>query len=159
MWSHYANDHRGFIIGLDTNSRFFSEVGPFKNTTPLYEVIYADERVQMPPPANNPAGILTSAEYMRFFRTKSTHWAFEKEWRMLATPFHENIDGKDANELDVYLHELDAECVREIIFGYRMLPEKKEEIRRIVQSDFPHTQLFQAKLSEAKFDLDIRKLQ
>ena len=61
--------------------------------------------------------------------------------------------------MDIYFHELYAECVREIIFGYLMRPERKEEIKKIVEQNFPRVELFQARLSETHFDLDIERLQ
>jgi hypothetical protein len=52
----------------------------------------------------------------KFFYTKSTEWAQEKEWRMLR-PLKDAsniIESKDGN---IHLFELRASCVSGVIFG------------------------------------------
>jgi len=66
MWSHYAAGHTGVCLEFRTRR---SEL--LLNT--LHPVTYSDEsRV-----------IKTMDEYPKAFFQKTTHWAYEKEWRLL----------------------------------------------------------------------------
>lgn len=154
MWSHYTNAHRGFVIGFDSDNSFFHEVTPQRNTTPLTPVKYIEERVSVP---SFKAKIITSKEYMEFFLTKSIHWKYEEELRMIVTPMDENIiEEKDGNELDIYVFDFPPECIKEIIFGYLSTTELKRRISEIVASCYPHVELFEAQPSETDFDLNIK---
>jgi hypothetical protein len=156
MWAHYTNEHRGFVIGLDSKHSFFSEVGPTKNTTPLTKVDYVDERVSMPPIEDHmQMGGIPLTVIRNFFYSKSIHWAYENEFRMLAQPFDENTCGKDCNGLDRYFHDLPPECVKEIVFGYLMEQSTIDEILGLVDERYRHVELFEARPSETRFDLDI----
>jgi hypothetical protein len=62
---------------------------------------------------------------------------------------------KKIGEYDLCLYNFPPESVKEVILGYRMPPDKRKEIVDLVKRKYPHTALFQAMLSETKFDLDI----
>ena len=153
MWSHYTNAHRGFVIGFDSNNLFFRQKTS-RNTGPLAEVEYADERVSVP------FGKSVSDElvkvYRKVFFTKSIHWAYEEELRVLSQPSYGKIIGKDNNGLDIYVFDFPPECLKEIIFGYLSTTELKRRISEIVASRYPHVELFEAQPSETDFDLDIK---
>jgi hypothetical protein len=72
MWSHYAENHKGVVIGY--HSRFFR---------PLYPVQYRKERVPLP------VGQFTKRKgdpplsmwHVKALTTKFIDWAYEQEWR------------------------------------------------------------------------------
>lgn len=45
MWSHYAQNHEGFVIGFDTDHEFFSKT---ENGTGLWKVKYSFQRPALP---------------------------------------------------------------------------------------------------------------
>ena len=69
MWSHYADSHRGICLVFDWQNEFFAQAFP---------VIYQKKR-----PLVNP--IFQSHEKMldHALLTKSDHWEYEKEWRIV----------------------------------------------------------------------------
>jgi hypothetical protein len=76
MWAHYAESHRGILLGFNEEHAFFnhrrSENDEFYF---LRKVIYADL-----PPAPSALAVDGNA----LFVTKGTKWSYEREWRMLA---------------------------------------------------------------------------
>lgn len=69
MWSHYADCHRGICLIYDTNYDFFAHALPVR---------YQRERPRVNPITQSNDQMLDNAIY-----TKSSAWAYEKEWRIL----------------------------------------------------------------------------
>ena len=89
MWSHYADSHRGFVIGFDSDNPFFHREKP-RTTTPVDEVTYSDKRPVMPPfEKSNPESVY------EMFLTKGDEWAYEEELRMFAQPKAANAVERD----------------------------------------------------------------
>ena len=150
MWSHYADSHRGFVIGFDSDNPFFHREKP-RALTPLDEVRYSNKRPVMPPfEGSTPENV-----HEIVFLTKSEDWAYEEELRMFAQPGAANDIGKDNRGLNIYLFDLPPEVFVEIIFGLLMSPNVKHEIAAIVKDRYPHIELYETKLSETDFDLDV----
>jgi hypothetical protein len=150
MWSHYADSHRGFVIGFDFDNPFFHREKP-RTMTPLDEVRYSNKRPVMPPFEE----ITPENVHELVFLTKSEHWAYEEELRMFAQPKAANAVETDDRGLKIYLFDLPPKVFVEIIFGLLMSPNVKHEIAAIVEDRYPHIELYETKLSEGDFDLDI----
>ncbi len=69
MWSHYADCHRGICLVYETNYEFFAHAQP---------VHYRRERPSVNPISQSKEEMLDNAIF-----TKSSDWAYEKEWRIL----------------------------------------------------------------------------
>lgn len=150
MWSHYADSHRGFVIGFDPDNPFFHREQP-RTMTPLDEVRYSNKRPVMPPFEE----ITPENVHELVFLTKSEDWAYEEELRMFAQPRAASGVEKDSCGFDIYLFDLPPEVFVEIIFGLLMSPSVKKEIADIVEDRYPDIELFETRLSETDFDLDI----
>jgi len=155
MWAHYADSHRGFVIGFDSNSPFF-QPGNGKARDGLKEVKYAADRGVVPRTglASLSDDELGEANDLFFF-TKSDSWSYEEEVRILAMPQKASRTIKVAGDCDICLFEFPPECVKEVILGYQMPADKKQAIVDLVQRKYPHAALFQAMLNEDSYDLDI----
>ena len=70
MWSHYADHHRGICLEFDGNGMFMAHA---------QAVQYSDERVPINAYRDDPDMMLAKA-----MLTKSSHWAYETEWRLLS---------------------------------------------------------------------------
>jgi hypothetical protein len=71
MWSHYADSHRGFVIGLDVSHPYFSrEYGQilapvsYKKSMPTFRY-------------------LEDMDARQVLFTKHMSWAYEREWRLV----------------------------------------------------------------------------
>ena len=86
MWAHYADSHRGFVIGFDSNSDFFNPDNG-KAIDGLRPVTYSGERAEFPESGLTSADSaqLHSANEQLFF-TKNSDWAYEQEMRILGQP-------------------------------------------------------------------------
>lgn len=74
MWAHYADSHKGFCIEYD-----LSKLHPgFRQS--VFPVVYSDKRYDAT------YGLITRNRniLMNPLLYKSTHWKYEKEWRMIA---------------------------------------------------------------------------
>ena len=124
MWSHYANEHKGFCIEFD-----FSK-GP-DDLLPL-PVIYSSKRIKMPiVPTKNP-----SQEQIRFMDSvfikallnKDSVWEYEREWRMII------LTGKDR-----FVNMPPISC---IYIGAQCSEENKAKIKSLAaQKDIPLKQM------------------
>src|SRR5882724_807413 len=123
MWSHYADAHRGFVIGFDSSNAFFKR-REFNVVTPLQEVKYSAIRGIVPASALNPLSDHKGVDLAKiFFFTKNRHWSYEEELRMVV-----NLNTADKivevkSGFDIHLFKFPSESLKEIIFGYQMSKE------------------------------------
>lgn len=150
MWSHYANAHRGFVIGFDIDNPFFRHQEP-RRMTLLMGVTYSPERFILP----RFEEAMTREVYEQTLLRKSVYWTYEEEFRMFADPNDADIVKKGNDGLDIYLFKFPPECLKEIIFGHQMQASLKQRTSDIVSGRYLNVELFEAHLSETNFDLDI----
>ena len=119
MWSHYAKDHKGLVMGFNRDQYFFSQNTP-------HEVEYSNRRI--PITINN--GLVrvngrTDSISLRFLFRKHTDWRYEKEWRLIK----KLEDCKQfENNKDVYLFEIPSAAISNITLGANM---PQSEIERL----------------------------
>ncbi len=115
MWSHYADNHQGFVIGFDVSHPFFE----FNESTGTRKVQYCDIR---------PEGLAENVIDEIYY--KYSIWSYEKEWR-LSKPLHKRDDVKPDN---VYLYRLPPESINCVYLGINMPYKKKEQIYEFAKS-------------------------
>jgi len=126
MWSHYAEGHQGFCL-------------QFENTDiRAQKVKYAESY----PEANY---LLTPQDDQRKFTllTKSNHWCYEKEWRIIE--YHH----------DPGTSKFPKEKITGVIFGSEMHPKIKQLIRQWIAGREPRINVYEAKKKHRKYGLDI----
>ena len=135
MWSHYADSHKGFVIGLDTTHPYFdqrkSDSDEFHY---LRKVEYRKER---------PTLTMVELDGTEVLLVKGSQWEHEKEWRIIK-PLYEGK--KKESDSDVYLFDFPSDIVREIILGCKMPGKKKDELVSLVRSRFDKVQIYEARL-------------
>jgi hypothetical protein len=151
MWAHYGCSHEGFVIEFDPKAAFFnqrrSELDEFRHLRP---VIYSSTR---------PTLTFSQAKDLSALLTKSDHWTYEKEWRMM-------LDLEDASAVipvgdkRFHLFEFQPETIRSVIFGARMAERKKMEILDLIATRplLRHINCFQAEADETDFKLNLHPL-
>lgn len=154
MWSHYCNSHRGFIIGFDGLHEYFQKGIPDKRGG-LRPVIYSEHRPSLPPFSE--FSNYNVAEILLF--TKSPHWGYERELRML----HNVKDADDDNHLDpngnkVYLFNFPAESVKEVILGCQMPVSLIKEITNLIKERYQDAEVYQAVMSKTEFNLEFSEV-
>tara|TARA_B100000446_G_scaffold186296_1_gene212228 strand:- start:1515 stop:2297 length:783 start_codon:yes stop_codon:yes gene_type:complete len=111
MWSHYANDHKGFCIEFERNER--NTLGS-KNT---HKVNYKPNLPLLTLDDFKASNIAATAE--KIFLTKFEEWSYEEEWRIVCP---------EGNKL----YELPGNITK-IIFGLKTSKEDMKTIYNITK--------------------------
>lgn len=131
MWAHYANGHKGFCVGLDTDILYKTVKGI------LGPVIYDDVFPELPLFGG------TTQSILKMLTTKSVHWRYEEEFRL--------TQGESANKAYV----LPIEAIKEIALGCNMPIEQRKEIYDVIEENLPHVKLYEAQINNERFKLDM----
>src|SRR5690606_39110480 len=102
MWSHYADKHKGFLIGFNENL-WHNEVVDFINKTnkDFYKVEYTKIRPQFKNVDSIFKEELLDDFFFKILATKSSQWKYENEYRLIANI--ENIQPVIENQENIYL--------------------------------------------------------
>lgn len=132
MWSHYGGGHRGACIWFNGDSDNFKTIQEIKYNDKFPELNYAkiicDE---------------IHDSFVEFVTTKSRVWEYEKEWRII----HNNE----------YL-ELNSDCITGLTLGCCITQNDKEKILSVVNSMSDEIDVYQAKKSKTKFEIELEKI-
>src|ERR1044071_4689643 len=135
MWAHYADNHRGFVLGFDADHHFFSKR---RNATDefgfLRKVDYRRQR---------PNVVLSDTSSTVWFGTKSHQWAYEKEWRIVRV-LSETIHQIVIPPFPICLFEFPPDALKEIVLGSRAAPSLVQRVSSLAQN-FPTATLIQAR--------------
>jgi hypothetical protein len=147
MWSHYASNHRGFVLEFDPTHDLFKTAelhgGRFDN------VIYSNER---------PGNTFSNLEIPSVFFTKSLEWQYEAECRLilpLAHPLVTNT-GIFVEGYPLYLLNAPCDAIRGVIFGARCAPATIELVINAIKESWKGgLTVRHAQIDETKYRLNI----
>ena len=130
MWSHYANSHAGVCLEFDGFGTFMERA---------QKVIYTRKRPSIPQfDRADPVEMLD-----RGLLTKSEHWQYEKEWRLIR---YQKGFGKV---------EFRPENLQGLILGALTPSPMVQKIRQMLSKRRVPLKLYQAKISRTAFELSI----
>jgi len=135
MWSHYSQGHTGFCIEFERREN--NDLGKWDLCAP---VIYNPDNKAL---SFTPEEITESKSFAKIVTSKSSHWHYEKEWRLIA---HRKYTDN--------LIPLPAPISR-IIFGCKMGINEKKTIARILGSNIKYAE---AKQVKSEFALKIESI-
>ena len=149
MWSHYAEEHKGYVVGFDSSHPFFNQKkSSIDELRHLRKIEYRDK-----PPVIN----LMKTNGSELFFVKSSKWKYEAEWRMLL-PLSDSTEVIDKNPYAIYLFKFPATAVKRIILGARVSDENMSIIRSLVaEKEFAHIELYRAQLESSSYGILINK--
>lgn len=160
MWSHYADDHNGFVIEFDSENKFFKKIKP---------VNYTKNRPQS-------KETLSITDENSFFN-KSIQWKYEKEWRIIESlyncdyyidsekkifePNPKRVDNFPWKSPDMYFKEVPSESIVSITFGSRVKEEDISIIKLIITEthNLNHIKLYTTSLNTDNYELSFNKRQ
>jgi hypothetical protein len=159
MWSHYADFHRGVVIGFSTANDFFADR--------LRHVRYSRNRVPIKlkySVRETGKHLVTSAtwqppekRYYRVLTTKNRCWRYEEEWRLIV-PAQQckkiAIDkecGKTSRstQVEIEVAAFPQECVVAVVTGVNCSPEGIERLRQALTGFDPKGRVFFRKAQKA----------
>jgi hypothetical protein len=164
MWSHYAFNHTGFVIEFDEKHTFFDQRKKEKELKGcLKQVSYSVKRPNiliLDPMAleQNSANDNFLKWANKIFFTKSEHWNYEKEWRMVELLANcENIIHSEPHK--IYLFPIPKNCIKKLIFGCRISYETKQKLINIISNDadYSHIKVQQAEMDEQEYKLNFKQ--
>lgn len=145
MWSHYANSHKGFCVGID-KEELQRSIRPLLVTEDKFLKLY-DVSYQKSYPQINPLKASAEEFFSLPLTIKSHVWHYEDEVRLIFK------DG--ANEL----LKIEKELFQDITFGCRMHEDHQNEILEIINTEFDELPVYKAILSNDEFSLSFDRIQ
>ena len=147
MWSHYAEEHKGYVIGFDSSHPFFNQKkSPVDELRHLRKIDYRDK-----PPVIN----LMNTNGSELFLVKSSKWKYEVEWRMLL-PLSDSAELIDKDPYPIHLFKFPAKAVERIVLGAKISDENKRIIKSLMgDRKFSHVELCQARLDSSSYGIVI----
>lgn len=139
LWSHYASEHRGFVVGFNESHAFFDQRrGPDDDYMHLGSVSYR------PPTSVND---LTELRTDNVFYCKSPEWSYEREWRMIM-PIGLTTRTIGAPDTPIHLVSFPADAVECVVIGERSSAALVSELRGVLA----HPDFRRAKVHRARAD-------
>lgn len=139
MWSHYTNNHKGFVLELDSTSIFFGGID---------KVNYSIERLcfdEIADSKKHNASLL----YRNVFH-KSIDWSYEDEWRL----FKPWVKKAPSVKSDVVgLVECPIDVIKNIYLGLHASNELLDTAKNFCNFH-PETGLYQAQLHQTRYALN-----
>jgi hypothetical protein len=161
MWAHYAESHKGFVVGFDAEHPYFdARKHPDDMIRHLAPVVYTVDR---------PAAVLLNPSVAEqehaqrfassFFLTKSVDWQYEREWRMLRS-VDEASDRFDVNGEEVCLFAFPPDAITDVIVGCRMPNDGRARLTALrSDSRYAHVQWSEACVHSEQFRVTINPMQ
>jgi hypothetical protein len=142
LWSHYANNHRGFAVGFDSKGMY--EFWKENHIFLLGHVAYRDTYPILLPPAED--DIITKQDIITsIMNIKSRVWAYEKEVRLTLFDRPEKIPFK-------------AELIKEVVLGCKIDSNSEHRMMRVMEEKYPHAAVYRARLSRDAFALEFDRV-
>ena len=141
MWSHYAAQHKGIVVGFETT-----------NLSELHPVIYSTERCKIPLSSvcNEEARKQSMIDVMT---TKEACWHYEDEWRMV-----HKLPSISPNGL--YLLPFDSNCIKEVYIGIRTEEKERQKLIDYLQASqkMMRPKVFQMEIAPNVFSLIAKQI-
>lgn len=143
MWSLYSDKHRGICLEFDKDiieSRFFCGRVHYSQNYPTFKKFVTDFNKSC-----------FKSIYKLFLLTKSKHWKYEKEYRLIDKPsYRKDLPGER-------LYKYPAEALIGVIWGCQTLEEDKEKIKTALKSKKHSITYSQARKSENSYSIKVEK--
>jgi len=150
MWSHYAKDHKGVVLGFKGNSSFGEAgkvnydkgsllLGRFLENMSrglIQSVIKNDNSDSL----SNQAASKTASVLFKYFFLKKEEWSYENEYRVILPANYDKIINH--NTMDIV--EFDPNDLKSVIFGVATPDKTVKEITALVQDKYKHVSLHKA---------------
>jgi hypothetical protein len=149
MWAHYAEKHKGAVVGIDFDN-VFPGTGKERGIL-LHAVNYCEDRPRM-----DVFSEYDPKELEKILSTKSVDWSYEQEFRTVFSfdylqqlqqkklAYLKNFDGNDS-----WFLPLNPASIREVIFGLYTDSDLKSKIGKLVECQhLQHVKLLQTEESD-----------
>ena len=144
MWSHYADEHKGIVIGFNRNAIE-------KHTKKIF-IANVDYPKNNKRPKFHFAMTLKGNNWIDPIRlTKSNEWNYEEEVRLFL--YEPNREEKVS-----FFYDYKEELINRIYFGCRIDKTIKKEIIKYIKRNKLNIQIFNMRLSKTLYKLEATRL-
>ena len=150
MWAHYADMHKGAVIGYQCVPEIdscYCVAGPITYSAEIPSLGTAEEWTRH---ILGIERINFSDRMMKMTMTKSSEWKYEREFRYMLP-----MQDKD-RPFD--LQTIEPQEIHSVYLGCRMESDYKDRIVKIVQDNLPHVDIYQSKKSATLFELEFERI-
>lgn len=176
MWAHYADSYRGFCIEYDFRKldstllyHLFPVVYMQKRNSPENLKYIIGEHLDLKRMNEDhyyPNDTEDIINIMSLFLVKPNCWSYEKEWRFVATYSQIFNTAEDVIEdedcIDLYSIQKQVisvkDCIKSVYIGPRMKKYIREHIKEICKEKLHGVPVFELKLSESDYKLEVISL-
>ena len=151
MWTHYADNHKGFVIGFDDSHEFFyQETNEGLRSSPN-KITYTTQRSITCP--SDPDF------YAKLLCEKPIDWAYEEEVRIIRhiTAEHAKDCCTDLAGYPVCLFKLPKECIKSIYIGAHAQPGLKKSILGLKIFHDLCADVYETKISKIRYEIECQK--
>jgi hypothetical protein len=146
MWSHYADKHRGIVVGFDLDH-------PHLNRN-WFTVNYAKDRVGVDIAWTLRRADASDGVPLKTLATKSEVWSYEKELRSIFKL--SDLDSISSNGRKEYFWKIPKKVICEIKLGYRCPQAIEDSVRAAILSSDLRVRRERADLDDTHFALVFR---
>ncbi len=151
MWGHYTSNHSGFVIEFDDQHPWFTEHLPIRGQPHDADDVHYDRR--RPSWEIDCEG--NASPHRKFVFTKSMHWAYEREYRLIRFAGTPGLE--ETNSLS--LVPIPLESILSITLGINCRPETKAGITSACHhASLRHVRLRQAQIHPDEYLLTLTQL-
>lgn len=146
MWSHYADGHKGLVLGIDADILCDSQHQPLP-------VKYDPQRAPLNHRFNlDPA--LYEQSIFGLITTKSNDWSYEEEYRVLFGL--EECSRVECPEAPLYLYNIDPSVIVEVILGSKISKDTASLVlSELRKPHFQHVKIEHCVLHKDAFSVDL----
>jgi hypothetical protein len=152
MWSHYGDNHAGVCLGFTytIGEGLIGRAVPIRylDAFPDFSFVKTLSGTHARSPAEQTEALVRFGTVV--FLTKASHWAYEKEWRVIDFP----VDGQPRFGARAF----PAELLVSVILGCRMNQNQRREMMVLSQARSPRPTVYEAVEKHRKFALEIRPI-
>lgn len=161
MWSHYSNNHKGFVVGLKSKALDFKHEYTQSDDIPEYEsweedlvcfkIEYSDMRPKLKFGEKRNTNSSVNLKHLATYCTKYTDWNYEKEHRCISI-------NKGAG-----IHPYKSELIKEVIVGVNADRTDIDTMKRLIknknQGRSHKIKLYLARMEKGKYAISLDELQ
>jgi hypothetical protein len=149
MWAHYADKHKGVVIGID-----FDNIFPNCSIGKMYPVDYSKQRPKRNILEKPKESVRETAR--KVLMTKSKSWKYEEEFRgIFCVDSLKKLQRqrlaciKDFNGKETWFLRLNPESIRKVVFGLYIEDSLKLDIKKLIERpELQHVKLYHVEESE-----------
>ena len=147
MWAHYSDHHRGFCVGIDTDKLLNVQMALARDNNAITELVRVNYSPTMPD-INFFESMLSTGndDITRLLTTKSDHWLYEHEFRLL---YYDHIETS---------MNIGHTTITEVILGCKIDDKNRKEALSYLDKKPSPTAVFQARKHKSNFALEFDKI-